>query len=221
MQCGFALLECGSVREKNSTSILIKNLFNICIGSLGFWVIGYAFAFGKNNGFIGMDSRFFASNGFEAMPEDNYLQFVFYVAFSLTSSTIVLGALAERTKLLCYIIYSFVHTSIIYPVVMAWTQENGWLDNLGYYDFAGTSTVFLVGGTAGLCGTYLLGERLGKEKVREVKEKKVETEDHLKVNEKVLESKKYERVISHVNIEFHEAFKEWLIGQTNEFRPHN
>lgn len=67
MQCGFALLECGSVREKNSTSILIKNLFNICIGCLGFWLIGYAFAFGNVQSFIGLDSRYFASNGFESM----------------------------------------------------------------------------------------------------------------------------------------------------------
>ena len=107
MQCGFALLECGSVREKNSTSILIKNL--------------YCFAFGKNNGFIGIDKRFFIGNGFENVPEDNYLQFVFYVAFSLTSATIAMGALAERTKLICYMIYSIVHTAIIYPIVMAWT----------------------------------------------------------------------------------------------------
>lgn len=170
MQCGFALLECGSVREKNSTSILIKNLFNICIGCLGFWLIGYAFAFGHVKAFMGFDSRFFAGNGFESMEEDNYLRFVFYVAFSLTSSTIVLGALAERTKLLCYIIYSFVHTSILYPIVMAWTQEGGWLFELGYYDFAGTSTVFLVGGVAGLCGTVLLGERLGRKEQRKAKE---------------------------------------------------
>ena len=115
---------------------------------------------------MGFDKRFFASNGFEEMPEDNYLRFVFYVAFSLTSSTIVLGALAERTKLFCYIVYSFVHTSILYPIVMAWTQENGWLNELGYHDFAGTSTVFMVGGVAGLCGTILLGERYGKDKDR-------------------------------------------------------
>jgi Amt family ammonium transporter len=169
MQCGFALYECGSVREKNSMSILIKNLFNMCIGSLGFWLLGYAFAFGEVKVFMGFDGRFFAGNGFESMPEDNYLKFVFFVAFSLTSSTIVLAALAERTKLLCYIIYSFVHTSIIFPIAMAWTHEGGWLHSLGYYDFAGTSTVFLVGGVAGFCGTILLGERLGKKEYRQAK----------------------------------------------------
>lgn len=166
MQCGFALLESGSVREKNSTSILIKNIFNICLGSLGFWLIGYAFAFGNVKEFIGFDSRYFASNGFEEIRYDNYLRFVFYVAFALTSSTIVLGALAERTKLLCYIIYSFIHTSILFPIVLAWRNEGGWLHGLGYRDFAGSSFVFLVGGTAGLCGTILLGERYGKDKQR-------------------------------------------------------
>lgn len=218
MQCGFALLECGSVRAKNSTSILIKNLFNICIGCLGFWLIGYAFAFGKVHTFIGFDSRFFAGNGFEDMPEDNYLQFVFYVAFSLTSSTIVLGALAERTKLLCYIIYSFIHTSILYPVVMAWTQEGGWLYEVGYYDFAGTSTVFLVGGVAGLCGTVLLGERLGRDNQRKSKDEPAVQRPPIEVLDSSL---KYQRVIQHVNLEFHDAFKEWLANQTNEFRPHN
>lgn len=216
MQCGFALLECGSVREKNSTSILIKNLFNICIGCLGFWLIGYAFAFGKSTGFIGLDSRYFAGNGFEDMEEDNYLQFVFYVAFSLTSSTIVLGALAERTKLLCYIIYSFFHTSILYPIVMAWTVENGWLNKLGFYDFAGTSTVFLVGGVAGLCGTVLLGERYGKAIQRENKDKEQLLDDEppaLRNSEAILDSSlKFNRVITHVNQDYHEAFKEWLIN---------
>jgi Amt family ammonium transporter len=168
MQCGYALLESGSVRQKNSSSILIKNLFNICLGCLGFWLIGFGFAFGHVNGFIGLDKKFFASSGFEDMKEDNYLLFVFHVAFALTSSTIVLGALAERTKLRCYLIYSFLHTSFIYPLVIAWTfQEGGWLFDLGYHDFAGSSTVFMVGGMAGLCGTFLLGERYGRAKVRE------------------------------------------------------
>lgn len=169
MQCGFALLESGSVRQKNSTSILIKNLFNICFGCLGFWLLGYGFAFGDVHTFIGLDPRYFAASGFESLEEDNYLRFVFYAAFALTSSTIVLGALAERTKLVCYLIYSFLHTSILYPIVMAWTQDGGWLQEAGFHDFAGTATVFMVGGAAGLSGTWLLGERYGKEKQRKVK----------------------------------------------------
>ena len=200
MQCGFALLECGSVREKNSTSILIKNLFNICIGSLGFWLIGYAFAFGKSNGFIGFDLDLFAGSGFEEISDDNYLQFVFYVAFALTSSTIVLGALAERTKLFCYIIYSFVHTSIIFPIVLHWAEE-GWLADLGYLDFAGTSTVFLVGGVAGLCGTWLLGERYGRKEQREAKNSElIEEVVSLRQSTAHLDgSARFSRVISHVD----------------------
>jgi ammonia channel protein AmtB len=187
-------------------------------------LIGFAFAFGKVHKFIGLDARFFASSGFEDMPEDNYLLFVFHVAFALTSSTIVLGALAERTKLLCYIIYIFIHTSIIYPIVVAWTfKEGGWLHDLGYYDFAGASTVFMVGGMAGLCGTALLGERYGKAKVREAKEKVDHDKERALLNSvMVLEgNKKFEKVISQVNQEYHEAFKEWLLSQTNEFRPYN
>jgi Amt family ammonium transporter len=78
---------------------LIKNLFNICIGIVGFWLIGYAFAFGHPNGFIGLNKNYFASSGFESIPEDAYLEWDFYVCLSLTSSTIVLGAMAERTRL--------------------------------------------------------------------------------------------------------------------------
>lgn len=178
---------------------MIKNLFNITLGCLGFWLVGFAFAFGKVHKFIGLDPRYFAGNGFEDLPEDNYLLFVFHVAFALTSSTVVLGALAERTQLLCYIIYSFVHTSIIYPIVVAWTyQKGGWLYDMGYYDFAGASTVFLVGGVSGLCGTVLLGERYGKAKVRAAKEKGDNDKERALMNSvMVLDgSKKYEKVIS-------------------------
>jgi Amt family ammonium transporter len=97
MQCGFALLECGSVRQKNSTSILIKNLFDACVGCIGFWLVGYAFAFGDVKSFIGGSPDFFASSGFEKMPEDHYLLWIFHFAFASTSATIVSGSLAERT----------------------------------------------------------------------------------------------------------------------------
>ena len=199
-------------------------MFNICIGTIGFWLIGFAFAFGHVKKFVGLDKRYFASNGFEDIKEDNYLLFVFHVAFALTSSTVVLGALAERTKLLCYIIYSFIHTSILYPIVVAWTyREGGWLFDLGFNDFAGSSTVFMFGGMSGLCGTFLLGERYGKAKVRDAANKDdTAKENALKNSVMALEgSKKFERVISKVNSEYHEAFKEWLLSQTNEFRPYN
>ncbi len=192
---------------------------------MGFWLIGYAFAYSNVYKFIGFDPKLAASNGFEDIEDDNYLYFVFYVAFALTSSTIVLGALAERTKLRCYIIYSFIHTSFLYPVVIGWTQsEGGWLYDLGYYDFAGTSTVFMVGGAAGLVGTYLLGERYGKDKVRKAMQAKDEERERaLKASAVVFEDNhKFEKIISKVNTEYHEAFKEWLTNHsTNEFRPYN
>lgn len=170
MQCGFALLECGSVRQKNATSILIKNLFDACVGCIGFWLVGYAFAFGDVKSFIGGSPDFFASSGFEKMPEDHYLLWIFHFAFASTSATIVSGSLAERTQLNTYILFSFLLTSFIYPVVAAWNWGGGWLQQRGFHDFAGVTTIHLVGGTAGLCGAAILGERLGKEKHRKAME---------------------------------------------------
>lgn len=170
MQCGFALLECGSVRAKNSTSILIKNLFDACVGCIGFWLVGYAFAFGDVKQFIGGSPDFFASSGFEKLPEDHYLLWIFHFAFASTAATIVSGSLAERTQLNTYIIFSFLMTSFIYPVVAAWNWGGGWLAQHGFHDFAGVTTIHLVGGTAGFCGAWILGERYGKDKDRKVKE---------------------------------------------------
>ena len=98
MQLGFALLECGQVRQKNANSVLIKNLFDACVGCIGWWLFGFAFAFGRvDGGFIGFNKAFFATNDLESFPEDYYLSWVFHFAFAATSATIVAGALAERT----------------------------------------------------------------------------------------------------------------------------
>jgi Amt family ammonium transporter len=169
MQTGFALLECGSVRQKNSSSILIKNLFDACIGSIGFWLVGYAFAFGDVKQFIGGSPDYFASSGFEKLPEDNYLLWIFHFSFASTSASIVSGSLAERCQLNSYIIYSFLQTSFIYPVVVAWTWGGGWLTQMGFHDFAGVSTIHMVGGCAGLVGASILGERYGKDKDRKAR----------------------------------------------------
>jgi len=100
------------------------------------------------------------------MPEDHYLLWIFHFAYASTAATIVSGSLAERTQLTTYILFSFLMTSFIYPVVCAWNWGGGWLQQRGFHDFAGVTTIHLVGGTAGLCGAYILGERLGKEKSR-------------------------------------------------------
>ena len=96
MQSGFALVEVGTVRHKNAQSILIKNLCDSALGAIGFWLIGYAFAFGDVNYFIGYDPKYFASSGFKELPTDNYKWFIFQYSFAATASTIVSGALAER-----------------------------------------------------------------------------------------------------------------------------
>ena len=98
MQLGFALVECGSVRQKNANSILIKNLFDACVGCIGWWLLGFGFAFGDvNGGFIGTNKYYFAAYGFEKVSEDLYMSWIFHFAFAATSATIVSGALAERT----------------------------------------------------------------------------------------------------------------------------
>jgi len=203
MQCGFALLECGSVRQKNSTSILIKNLFDACVGCIGFWLVGYAFAFGDVKYFIGGSPYFFASSGFEQMPEDHYLLWIFHFAFASTAATIVSGSLAERTQLNAYILFSFLLTSFIYPVVAAWNWGGGWLPQRGVHDFAGVTTIHLVGGTAGLCGAYILGERIGKSKRPKP--------SHVTV-ELFTISRELQKVMNHVNKDYHMAFKEWLVN---------
>lgn len=164
MQAGFALVEVGSVRHKNTRVTLIKNMFDACFGTIGFWLIGYGFAMGDVKAFIGGNGNFFASSGFEEISKDQYLIFIWQFAFASTSSTIVSGSLAERCQIYTYIGFSFLLTSFIYPVVVAWNWGGGWLYQRGFHDFAGVTTVHMVGGAAALCGAYMLGERIGKSK---------------------------------------------------------
>lgn len=179
MQAGFALVECGSVREKNATSILMKNLFDACAGCVGWWLVGYGFAYGDvNGGFIGYNPKYFATSGFEDLPFDNYLRFIFEFSFAATAASIVAGSLAERTQLITYIIFSFLMTSFIYPVVVHWVWGGGWLQQQGFYDFAGVACVHLVGGTAALWGAVLVGERYGKEKARKAQRQSMIQGEH-------------------------------------------
>jgi len=98
------------------------------------------------------------------MSKDHYLIWIWQFAFASTSSTIVSGSLAERCQIYAYIGFSFFLTSFIYPVMVAWNWGGGWLYQRGFHDFAGVTTVHLVGGTAAVCGAYMLGERIGKSK---------------------------------------------------------
>ncbi len=124
MQAGFSLIEAGSVRAKNNSNILIKNVFDACIGAIGWYIFGYGFAFGEDrSSFIGT-SKFFGST----LEADNeYVQWVFQYTFCATSATIVSGSLAERTYLETYLLYSFLMSSFVYPVVVHWAWGGGWL----------------------------------------------------------------------------------------------
>jgi len=169
MQAGFALLESGTVREKSSSNILIKNMFDISIGALAFWAVGYGFAFGQTGdkgGFIGSDKNLFFSSGFErdGVKEDHYLAWNLQLSFAVTAATIVSGSLAERTRLPAYCLFSLLMTGFIYPVVVSWTWGGGFLAEKGFKDVAGCGVVHMVGGVAGFVGAAVLGKRHGKEK---------------------------------------------------------
>lgn len=168
MQCGFAFLEAGSVRSKNSTNILIKNLLDSFVAGIAYWVFGYAFAYGEGNKFIGY--HHFAT---AYLSDDDYAFFFYQYVFAATAATIVSGALAERCEFIAYFIYSFLITGFIYPLVTRWVwSEDAWLSDgmeytinnatvsVGYQDFAGSGVVHVIGGTASFFGALILGPRL-------------------------------------------------------------
>ena len=156
MQCGFALLEAGAVRSKNTTNILMKNMMDIFIGALAYWVVGYSLAFGEEgNLFIGWVST--------CLEQDKLATWFFQFAFAATSATIVSGAMAERCGLLAYIVYSLVLTGFVYPIVSHWCwADAGWLNNTNFQDFAGSGVVHITGGITALIGCVSLGPRLGR-----------------------------------------------------------
>ena len=171
MQLGFALIENGMVQPKNSKNILMKNLFDTCIGALAFWLIGFGWAFGhsEEGGFIGTDGSMFAATGFNKSEKNLYLLWFFQFSFAATSATIVSGSLAERVQLPAYLAFTSSMTAFIFPVVAGWCWGGGWLGDSspsgkGFHDFAGSGVVHLVGGTAGFIGAKILGPRHGREK---------------------------------------------------------
>ena len=172
MQLGFALVENGTVRSKNSRNILTKNLFDLCIGGFIYWLVGYGIAYGGAvGGFFGTDTKFYASSGYDYIEDNQYTGWIFQFSFAATAATIVSGSLAERTQLPAYILFSLYMTGFVYPVVVSWTWGAGWLgdggsngETLGMHDFAGTGIVHMVGGVAGLAGAFVVGPRYGKEK---------------------------------------------------------
>jgi ammonium transporter, Amt family len=161
MQAGFAMVETGFTRAKNSVNILMKNLVDFCIGSILFFLVGYGLMFGKDaGGFIGTDSFTLPIIG---NSDTSLFSFwIFQTVFAATAATIVSGAVSERIKFKNYLIYSVFITAFIYPVVGHWIWGGGWLADMGMIDFAGSTVVHSVGGWAGLAGAIMLGPRLGK-----------------------------------------------------------
>lgn len=165
MQAGFALVEAGFTRSKNTTNILFKNLMDFAIGTIGFWVIGYGIMFGAGNGFFGSFQLFSKANDAPSnIP--NMAFFFFQLVFAATAATIVSGAMAERTKFKSYLIYSAIISLVIYPISGHWIWGGGWLASLPtpMHDFAGSTVVHSVGGWLALAGAVVLGPRIGKYK---------------------------------------------------------
>jgi len=164
MQAGFAMVETGLTRAKNTCNILMKNLLDFCLGSLVFWAFGYAVMFGADKmGLVGT-SGFFLSAANPSTGDGlwQYAYWLFQVVFAATSATIVSGAMAERTKFSAYLIYTVFISAIIYPVAGHWIWGGGWLSKLGMVDFAGSTVVHSIGGMAALVGAVMVGPRLGK-----------------------------------------------------------
>ncbi len=166
MQAGFALLEAGATRAKNSINIIMKNVMDMSLGSLAFWLVGFGFMFGTNNsGWIGTDN--FLLSKIDPASETGYFDFAFFIfqtVFAATAATIISGAVAERTKFTAYLIYAVAVTGFIYPIFGSWVWGGGWLNDVGpgFVDFAGSTVVHSVGGWAALAGAIVVGPRIGK-----------------------------------------------------------
>ncbi len=180
MNAGFALLESGLCRSKNSVSLLAKNLIVFCFATVAFWAIGFGLMFGDGNDWIGLSGFFLLSPAensptsglnyrgvFDALSETPLplnVKFFFHLTFAGVAATIVSGIVAERIKFSAFLIFVSFLVSFSYPITGHWVWGNGWLANLGFWDFAGSSVVHTVGGCAGLVGTLLLGPRVGRYK---------------------------------------------------------
>ena len=159
MQAGFAMVEAGFTRAKNTGNIIMKNLMDFCIGTVVFILIGFGLLMGEDLfGFIGKPGF----DLFTAYAEFDFSSFVFNLVFCATTATIVSGAMAERTKFLSYCIYSGVISALIYPIEAHWIWGGGWLSQIGFHDFAGSCAIHMVGGISALIGAKILGPRIGK-----------------------------------------------------------
>ena len=160
MQAGFAMVETGFTRAKNTGNIIMKNVMDFCIGTVVFILIGFGLFLGENTffGLIGKPNW----QIFTDYANFDWSNFIFNLVFCATAATIVSGAMAERTKFLSYCVYSAVISAVIYPIEAHWTWGGGWLAQLGFHDFAGSNCIHMVGGICALIGAAMVGPRLGK-----------------------------------------------------------
>ena len=159
MQAGFAMVEAGFTRAKNTGNIIMKNLMDFCIGTVVFILIGFSLLLGEDlAGFIGKPGF----DLFTSYENFDFSNFVFNLVFCATTATIVSGAMAERTKFLSYCIYSGIISALIYPIEAHWIWGGGWLSGIGFHDFAGSTAIHMVGGISALIGAKMEGPRIGK-----------------------------------------------------------
>lgn len=152
MQAGFAMVETGFTRAKNAGNIIMKNLMDFSLGVPIFWLIGYGIMFAGEGKLIGGLDLFTNAGG-------DWATMIFQTVFCATAATIVSGAMAERTKFSAYCVYSMVISAFVYPISGHWIWGGGWLAQLGFHDFAGSTAVHMVGGIAAFIGAAILGPR--------------------------------------------------------------
>ena len=160
MQAGFAMVETGFTRAKNAGNIIMKNLMDFAIGTVVFWFIGFGLMFAGDGSLIGGIDFFIQGDYSSSIPTFAFV--IFQTVFCATAATIVSGAMAERTKFSSYCLYSLIISAIIYPISGHWIWGGGFLSQMGFHDFAGSTAVHMVGGVAALIGAKILGPRIGK-----------------------------------------------------------
>ena len=159
MQPGFALVEAGLTQSKNAANILMKNFVDFMCGTVLFWIIGFSIMYGAGNAFFGWEGFTFIGTDSNVPAE---CTFIFQTVFCATAATIVSGAMAERTKFSMYVVFSILISALIYPLEGHWSWGGGWLSEMGFHDFAGSTVVHLCGGALALAGAIVLGPRVGK-----------------------------------------------------------
>ncbi len=167
MQAGFAMVEAGLTRAKNAVNIMMKNLMDFAFGSISYWAVGFGLMFGVSAAGLFGTSGFFFSDFTKEGDTWLYAFWLFQTVFAATAATIVSGAVAERTNFKAYLIYSVFLSALVYPIFGSWAwgslyKGSGWLESLGFIDFAGSTVVHSVGGWAALAGALVLGPRIGK-----------------------------------------------------------